>query len=94
MAVVVKSCDYPAKIALKVFEMLNYGNLEVQGVGQAMYILTDVEPKDLKYPEGWYYAKGNFRNKHTSSTGVYSEIIMIKKTNNTPWYETAKYSTL
>ena len=42
-------------------------------------IFTDTEPMDLVYPEGWYYAKGTFRNKHTSSNGMYSEVMMFHK---------------
>lgn len=94
MALVVKSCDYPVAVALQVFEMLNprvkakwdrFSNLKV--------IVTDVEPKDLTYPEGWYYAKGCFRNKHTSTTGIYSEIPM-EKSDGSSWREDAIYSTL
>ena len=81
-ATTIKSADFPREVALTVFELLNVdndGNHHVKvirpGDGYCVRhrIITDHEPADLIYPEGWYYAKGNFRNKHTSSTGFYSE---------------------
>ena len=89
----VKMCDLPARIAALVFKSLNYGKLElyIDGYGNR-YIITDVEPKHLTYPEGWYYAKGAFRNKHNSTTGVYEEICM-RKTNGDFWSRCAKYCT-
>ena len=54
-------------------------------------IFTDTPPIELVYPEGWYYAKGTFRNKHTSSNGRYSEIRMFHR-NGREWDET--YCTL
>ena len=76
----VKSCDYGWKIAVTVFAMLNPRTVRLRSCDYTTFearIITDVEPKDLVYPEGWYYAKGHFRNKHQSTTGVYSEIAMI-----------------
>ena len=94
MTKVVKSCDFPVEVAIKVFEMLNPRVRAFWSPGiDGRTLITDVEPKDLTYPEGWYYAKGNFRNKHTSTTGVYYEIPM-KKSDGTYWEEIAKYCTL
>jgi hypothetical protein len=93
-AKVVKMCDMTGDIAARVFEMLNH----VRVVGKkndvfiSTVIVTDVEPKDLIYPEGWYYAKGRLRNKHNSTTGVYNEVIMRKK-DGTLWGDLAKYCT-
>ena len=95
MAKTVKMCDMSKEIAAQVFQMLNcekvglrklYGN--VRGI-----IVTDTEPRNLVYPEGWYYANGSLRNKHTSSTGVYDEVRM-EKSNGTGWGDIAKYCTL
>lgn len=94
-AKVVKMCDMKASIAMKVFQMLNpekvtlKEHLRCDGI----YIYTDTEPKDLIYPEGWYYAKGAFRNKHQSTTGLYSEVLMFKN-NGELWEEYAHYCTL
>ena len=30
-------------------------------------IVTDTNPEDLLYPEGWYFAKGLFRNKRNAT---------------------------
>lgn len=94
MAKTVKSCDLPIGVAVKVFEMLNpkYVKLAILN-GAGHVIVTDKEPKDLNYPEGWYYAKGTFRNKHTSSTGMYGEALMVNS-NYEAWDELgAKYCT-
>lgn len=94
-AKVVKMCDMEVDIALRVFEQLNPGRLTIENVH--MYgnkvIVTDEEPDKLIYPEGWYYAKGCFRNKHTSTTGFYSEVTMVKS-DKTLWVRKARYCTL
>ena len=95
-AKVVKMCDLSVNIAAKVFEMLNPGKVEVfsdNWLGPFRRIQTDVEPRLLIYPEGWYYAKGCFRNKHTSSTGLYEEIRMVTK-DGVAWKGIAQYCTL
>ena len=95
MAKTVKMCDMSGEIAAIVFQKLNSKDVilgEVKGTSE-LIIATDVEPAELVYPEGWYYAKGCFRNKHTSSTGAYEEIRMVK-VDGTSWKELANYSTL
>lgn len=91
---VVKMCDLSVGVAIQVFIMLNPGKIMVKrnGVFDTI-IITDVEPKNLVYPEGWYYAKGCFRNKHTSTTGMYGEAPMLKS-NGKCWGDSAKYCTL
>lgn len=98
MAKIVKMCDMNQDIAIEVFSKLNPEKIEIQkeyllGLMKIVRIYTNVEPKDLIYPEGWYYAKGTFRNKHTSSTGVYHEVRMYK-TSGESWDQYAKYCTL
>lgn len=93
MAKTIKSCDFNLGIAVKVFEMLNSGKVQKKILGMNTVLVTDVEPKDLVYPEGWYYAKGSFRNKHTSTTGLYEEIKMCKS-DSSFWGDYVKYCTL
>lgn len=93
MAKTIKMCDMYPPISVTVFKMLNPGKVDVVQRPYGKVIVTDIEPKNLTYPEGWYYAKGTFRNKHTSSTGIYCEIDM-EKSNGKSWSETAKYCTL
>lgn len=95
MATTVKMCDMNKGIAVKVFQMLNGKNVSLKKTFGyfGTIIVTDVEPMNLIYPEGWYYAKGCLRNKHTSTTGIYSEIRM-EKSNGEGWDETALYCTL
>ena len=93
-AKVVKMCDMPLYIAVKVFEALNSGKVKVEGAHMFdAVIITDTEPMDLVYPEGWYYAKGCFRNKHQSTTGSYYEAQMMMS-DGTWWGEKVNYCTL
>lgn len=89
----IKMCDMSVDIAAKVFVMLNQGKVRESDDGRNVILVTNTEPKDLIYPEGWYYAKGNFRNKHQSSTGLYEERRMCKK-DGSSWEPYAKYCTL
>ena len=94
MVTTVKMCDMSKGIATAIFKMLNYGNVQLkENSFFGKIIITDIEPKDLLYPEGWYYGKGSLRNKHTSTTGFYDEIPMVKS-NGESWEETAHYCTL
>ena len=96
MSETVKMCDMPISIAAKVFEMLNPGKVTVMNpdlIRTRYFIVTDVEPKNLIYPEGWYYAKGCFRNKHQSTTNFYEEAVM-KKCNDMLWKNLATYCTM
>ena len=89
----IKMCDMSKDIAATVFQMLNYGNVHLKEhkiIGKI--IVTDVEPKNLVYPEGWYYGKGSLRNKHNSTTRMYEEIPMVKS-NGDSWEEIARYCT-
>lgn len=92
---VIKVCDMDKYTAARLFEMLNPGKVMVKrklkGVGTV--IITDTEPKDLTYPEGWYYAKGRFTNKHHSTTGLYSEVEMYTSEDKS-WEYLATYCTL
>lgn len=77
----------PSNIAARVFEMLNTGKVTIKvayDIGRVTAIVTDTEPQDLIYPEGWYYANGTFTNKHNSTTGMYSAVIMLD-TNGDIW---------
>lgn len=83
----VKTCNLTGSIAAHLFVMVNPGKVRYVSNMETPfpYLVTDVEPKDLYYPEGWYYAKGNFRNKHTSTNGFYDEVPMRK--SNGEWWE-------
>ena len=85
-ATTIKSADFPRDIALAVFEMLNIDKSGTRHVKVIWpedneycarhKIITDREPADLIYPEGWYYAKGNFRNKHNGSIKGTTQILV------------------
>lgn len=83
----VKMCDMYGDVAARVFAMLNPENVrlnEVSVTNRRISIVTDTEPKDLTYPEGWYYAKGCLTNKHKSTSGMYAAVDMFK-TNGDIW---------
>lgn len=91
---VVKMCDMDKSIAIRVFKMLNGNNIKLEKTNSCIgeIIITDIEPKKLIYPEGWYYAKGTFRNKHTSTTGWYAEVPM-RNSKGEFWQDLARYCT-
>lgn len=93
MTKVVKMCDMDQRIALTVFKMLNGDRITIEKRPSETVIVTDVEPENLVYPEGWYYAKGSFRNKHTCTTSGYSEIYM-ERSDGCDWCSIAKYATI
>lgn len=88
----VKTADLAASLAANLFAALN--PMEVEYMRYHPFnqpsrptigiIVTDVNPDELYYPEGWYYAKGYFRNKFNTSSGLYEEIPMHKR-DGTPW---------
>ena len=94
MRKVVKMCDMPASVAMSVFEQLNRQvKVKNRDCWELRCIVTDAEPNELVYPEGWYYAKGCFRNKHTSTNGRYEEVKMVTSTGK-EWEKLAIYCTL
>ena len=81
---VIKTCDLSGHAAAKLFVSINHGRVKLVQHEDYETLVTDIDPRCLDYPEGWYYAKGNFRNKHNSTTGAYSEITM-QKSNGEYW---------
>ena len=80
MAKTVKMCDMSGVIAATVFQLLNPKTIDVRiakDTGRVTRIIASVEPKELIYPEGWYYANGYFTNKHNSTIGAYDAIVMF-----------------
>lgn len=80
----VKCCDLDGDIAAQLFALLNPKVVTIDWSEGDAVIITDAEPDQLTYPEGWYYAKGCLRNKHTSTTGLYSEVAMVNSAYQ-PW---------
>ena len=92
-----KTCDLPKLEAARLFKQLNGERITINGFSAVgctpeIVIKTDVEPRDLIYPDGWYYAKGTFRNKHTSTTGIYEEVSMLTRAGES-WASKATSST-
>lgn len=81
---VIKTCDLSGHAAAKLFVQMNGSSVVLVQHDSYETLVTDVNPKQLSYPDGWYYAKGSFRNKHNSTTGTYSEVTM-QKSNGEYW---------
>lgn len=80
----IKSCDLTGYLAGKLFAMLNSEQVRTARLGSERVLISKVHPDQLTYPEGWYFAKGCFRNKHNSSSGIYDEIPLLKE-NGDRW---------
>ena len=80
----IKCCDLDGTIAAQLFALLNPTTVTIDWSEGDAVIVTNVDPDQLTYPEGWYYAKGCLRNQHTSTTGVYSEVAMVDSAYQ-PW---------
>lgn len=86
MAKTARTADLNGRMAANLFVALNPMEVEYfhnhpffqSSASEGGIIVTDVDPNDLTYPEGWYFAKGTFRNKHNTTTGMYDEIPIIK----------------
>ena len=82
-----KMADMPAYVAATAFVVINAGLVHYfpegrYGTARDGEIVADVDPEDLTYPEGWYFCKDCFRNKHNSSTGIYEEIPVFRQDGN------------
>lgn len=80
MAETIKTCDLDGVTAAMLFILLNPGKLELykREYYPTHYLVSSVDPVELRYPEGWYFAKHTFRNKHRSTTGFYAEVPVFK----------------
>ena len=93
MAKTVKSCDFNGTIASKVFEMLNpsYVRVKINVPFYGRVIVTDVEPKNLTYPEGWYYAFFYYESMVTLTAAILMFIHAWKNPKKPNGINTACY---
>ncbi len=89
----VKSCDLDGRVAAQLLELLNPNNVKFHNRAFGEWVVTDTEPSQLTYPEGWYYKNGYFLNKGQSTNGFFKEIVMMTSKGDF-WGDKAKYSTL
>ena len=74
--------DAPINVAIDVLCAFNQG--KVRGVNHpilGLVVMTDVDPNELVYPEGWQYKDGCYCNKHDIATGLYEEVLVLKPTD-------------
>ena len=88
----IKKCDTKKSVALEVFKMLNDNRVKVIMGKNGAVIVTNIEPKNLIYPEGWYYNKGKFCRKNTDQKEESVEVEMINLDGNS-WKDYADYAT-
>lgn len=81
-----KMCDLNWEEIAYILKAYNREKITIfpQSISTELRIMTDENPKDLLYLEGWEYWNGYFTNKHRSETGVY-EKFLVMKSDNTLW---------
>ena len=77
----IQTRNLPTKAAIAAFVGLNEEEGKVitrANSGSYPPILkTESNPMTMLCPDGWYFAKKSLRNKHSSTTGMYSEIKLM-----------------
>lgn len=74
-----KMCDAPIDVAIRVLCALNPGKVEaINHPILGLVVITNEDPNNLVYPEGWHYSEGCFCNKHNIATGLYEETLVLK----------------
>ena len=71
--------DVPINVAIDALCALN--KEKVIGVNHpilGLVVMTDFNPDDLVYPEGWQYKNGCYCNKHDIATGLYKQALVLK----------------
>ncbi|MBR3248798.1 hypothetical protein IKF89_02085 [Candidatus Saccharibacteria bacterium] len=86
-----KTADFSIRLAAKILAAINPGEViytKLDPFGMCSdpngVLVSYVEPSELTYPEGWYFAKGTFRNKHNTTKGLY-ESMPIHKPGGLLW---------
>ena len=84
----VKFAEVSCEVAATAFAMLNPGRVsyeeKIGEFGAYKALVTDTNPEELTYPEGWSFSKGCFTNKHNSTIGLYTALV-ITKSNGDTW---------
>ena len=88
MAKKIKSNNLPGKVAARLFADINKKYVEfVEYDYKPSVLKCQIDPNDdrLVYPEGWYFGKGCFRNKHQSDSGIYEEFAIVGAAGGKQW---------
>ena len=82
----VSLADMSGRLAASIFQELNVADVlvETSDKFKVCFIVTDADPRDLVYPEGWYYDNGRFTNRGNCS-GIFYSAIHVVSFNYTPW---------
>lgn len=84
---IVRTADLPLSIVVRVLESLNRGKIILVTYGDDITIVTDTNPRQFNFPEGWYFSNGVFTNKF-HATRHYSEAKIVNSRGST-WMGTA-----
>ena len=74
---VVKACDLPSEIAVRVFEWLNQGRVTFYARPGNITVLCKGDPNTLTYLEGWWYDADNDALVNVSEDGEQYQIKML-----------------
>ena len=55
---IVRTADLPLSIVVRVLESLNRGKIILVTYGDDITIVTDTNPRQFNFPEGWYFSNG------------------------------------
>lgn len=53
---IVRTADLPLSIVVRVLESLNRGKIILVTYGDDITIVTDTNPRQFNFPEGWYFS--------------------------------------
>lgn len=79
---IVRTADLPLSIVVRVLESLNRGKIILVTYGDDITIVTDTNPRQFNFPEGWYFSNGVFTNKF-HATRHYSEAKIVNSRGST-----------
>ena len=57
---IVRTADLPLSIVVRVLESLNRGKIILVTYGDDITIVTDTNPRQFNFPEGWYFSNGAY----------------------------------
>ena len=83
---IIKTSDFDSKVAMGLFQLLNPEKVKIKCLFAKEFIVTDEDPENLYYPEGWYYSGGYFTNNTLVK-------VFMEKSDGTKWEDIALHCT-
>ena len=73
------------EMALIVLAFVNGRKVKIENKDGKKIVVTDEEPRNLTYPDGWYYVSGFYANEGGK------ERMRMYRSDGTAWSDYAKY---